>query len=97
MRLRQPEKDKMQKLNRDLMNQIPTRVAATSTMAVIDRLQDMPVEVQLIALTAAYKLMVERFGIDGHDVFAVADNIMHHADGRRVEFVAIADYLRNEL
>ena len=87
----------MPALNRDLMNQIGVKTAATSTMAVIDRLQDMPAHVQLVALTAAYKLMTERFNISPHDVFAVADNVMHHADGRRVEFAAIADYLREEL
>lgn len=85
------------KLNRDLMNMLPTKITANATMAVIDRLQDFPAELQIVALTAAYKLMVERFGVSPHDVFTVADNIMNHADGRRTEFLAIADYLENEL
>lgn len=87
----------MADLNRDLMNNVPVKTAATSTMAVINALQDMHPHVQMIALTAAYKLMVERFNISPHDVFTVADNVMNHADGRRDEFAAVADYLKGEL
>jgi glucose-6-phosphate isomerase len=87
----------MQTLNRDLLNTIPTREAAVASMTVIDALQDYPAEHQLVALTAAYKLMTERFNISPQDVFTVADNVMHHADGRRAEFAAIADYLAGEL
>lgn len=85
------------KLNRDLLNSVPVREAAVTTMAIIDAIQDSPAEHQLIAITAAYKLMTERFNISPHDTMAVADNVMHHADGRRVEFLAVADYLEGEI
>lgn len=87
----------MADLNRDLLNTVPTREAAVASMTVIDALQDFPVEHQLVALTATYKLMTERFNINPQDVFTVADNVMHHADGRRTEFKAISDYLEGEL
>lgn len=87
----------MASLNRDLMNSVGVKTAATATMRVIDRLQDLPPHVQLVALTAAYKLMVERFNVSPHDVFTVADNVMNHADGRRDEFKAVADYMEGEL
>lgn len=87
----------MAKLNRDLMNTMPVKAAALASMTVIDALQDYTPEMQLVALTATYKLMTERYDVSPHDVFTVADNVMHHADGRRVEFKAIADYLEGEL
>jgi hypothetical protein len=83
-------------LNRDDMNSVGVRDAATSTMAIIDRIQDMPAPVQIVAITAAFKLLVERYNIPPQDVFTVADNVMNHADGRRVEFDAVRMYLENE-
>lgn len=85
------------RFNRDRMNMIPTREAATATMRIIDGAQDLPPEHQLVAITATFKLMIERFGVTPSDAFTVADNIMHHAQGRRVEFDAVALYLENEL
>lgn len=84
-------------LNRDEMNSVGVRDAATSTMAIIDRIQDMPAHVQVVAMTAAFKLLVERYNISPQDVFTVADNVMNHADGRRVEFDAIRMYMENEI
>ena len=87
----------MAKLNSDLMNSIPVGVAANDAMALVDRMQDMTPERQMIALTTVYRLMTERFGVSPHDVHTISDNIMHHADGRRIEFKAVADYMAGEL
>lgn len=84
-------------LNRDLMSMAGVRESATSTMRVIDCVQDLPPHLQVIAIAATFKLMIERFGIEGQDAFTITDNIMNHADGRRVEFDAVRDYLANEV
>jgi hypothetical protein len=84
-------------LNRDDMNCVGVREAATSTMAIIDRIQDMPSHVQVVAITAAFKLLMERYDMPPQDAFTVADNVMNHADGRRVEFAAVRAYMENEL
>lgn len=84
-------------LNKDLMNLAGVRESATSTMRVIDALQDLPPHLQLIAIVATFKLMIERFNVDAQDAFTVTDNIMNHADGRRVEFDAVRAYLANEV
>lgn len=84
-------------LNKDLMNQASVKESAGSTMRVIDALQDLPPHMQIIALVATFKLMIERYGVNAQDAFTVADNIMNHAQGRRVEFDAVRDYLANEV
>lgn len=84
-------------LNRDLMNMVPVKEAAVSTMRVIDTLQDLPPHLQVVAIVATFKLVTERFGIEPQDAFTVTDNIMNHAQGRRVEFDAVRMYLENEV
>ena len=87
----------MAKLNRDLLNSVPVETAANATVAVIDRLQDFSPELQMLALTTSYKLMLERFNFPPQDILTVADNVMNHADGRRVEFEAVQSYMEGEL
>ena len=87
----------MNKINRDLMNTAPVKQSATGTMMVIDAVQDLPAHLQLIAITAAFKLMSDRFGMPVQDAFTVADNIMNDAEGKRVEFAAVRMYLENEV
>ena len=77
----------MPQLNRDLMNHLSTQAVARDSIAILDRLQDMPSE----------RLMTERFDISPHDLHTIADNIMNHAQGRRVEFEAVAAYMEGEL
>ncbi|MEL6509022.1 MAG: hypothetical protein AAFQ32_04470 [Pseudomonadota bacterium] len=84
-------------VDRDRLNHLSIKDAATATMGIIDRAQDYSPERQLIAITASFKLLTARLGIDPADAFTVADNIMNHADGRRVEFDAVAAYMEGEL
>lgn len=87
----------MASLNRDLMNHLSTQAVARDSIAILDRLQDMPSERQIVALASVYRLMTERFDISPHDLHTIADNIMNHAQGRRVEFEAVAAYMEGEL
>ena len=84
-------------LNRDLMNMADVRASATSSMRVIDAIQDLPPELQVIAIVSTFRLLSEHYKINIADALAVSDNIMNHAQGRRVEFEAIRDYLEGEL
>lgn len=84
-------------LNRDELNSVPVKEAATTTMRVIDAIQTLPPHLQVIAVVASFKLLIERFGVDAQDAFTVADNVMNHAQGRRVEFEAVRQYLANEV
>lgn len=85
------------RFDRDLLNMLPVQLAATTTMSVIDHLQDFTPEAQIAAVTASFKLLTERFGVDPQDAFSVTDNIMNHAEGTRVEFNAVRAYLANEV
>jgi len=85
------------KFNRDLMNMASVKEAATSTMRVIDAAQDLPPHLQLIGITATFKMMLERFGVDPQDAFTAVDNIMNNAEGKRAEFRAVRMYLATEL
>ena len=85
------------KLDRDLMNMAPVGASANVTMGVIDHVQSLPPHLQVIAITAAFKLLIERFELPAQDAFALVDNIMNHAEGRRVEFDAVRMYLAHEV
>lgn len=87
----------MSAFNRDLMNMAGVKESATATMRVIDAAQDLPPHLQLIAITATFQLMIDRFGVPAQDAFTVADNIMHSAQGKRPEFAAVRMYLENEV
>lgn len=87
----------MSRFNKDLMNMAPVKESATSTMRVIDAAQDLPPHLQLIAIVATFKLMIERFDVDPQDAFTVVDNIMNTAQGSRSEFDAVRMYLENEV
>lgn len=87
----------MTRFNRDLMTNAPVKASATSTMRVLDAVQDLPPHLQLIAITATFKLMIDRFGVSGQDAFTITDNIMTAAEGRRAEFDAVRAYMEGEL
>ncbi|MCG7628368.1 hypothetical protein MHM88_11170 [Epibacterium sp. MM17-32] len=85
------------RFNRDLMGMAPATESATSTMRVIDAVQDLPPHLQLIAITATFKLMIERFGVPAQDAFTITDNLMNDQAGKRPEFAAVRMYMENEV
>lgn len=66
-------------------------------MGLVDRLQEYPPHLQVVALAAAFKLYMERYKITPFEAFTVADNIMVHATGKRVEFDAVRMYMEHEV
>lgn len=85
------------RFDRDLMVNAGVRDVARATMALIDVNQKLPPHVQLLAQAANFLLLAEHYDIPVQDVFAIITNIMNHAEGRRPEFLAVADYMENEL
>lgn len=84
--------------NPDVHASIPPVAAASSAMVVIDALQrGYHPEVQAHGIAAAFILLAERFGVDPADLFAKTTNLMNHAEGRRPEFAAVAQYMEKEL
>lgn len=84
-------------LNRDALNAVDVGEVANATMAVIDRIQNMSAETAVAAMAATFLLMCERYDLTPQDAFAVVDNVMNYAEGRRPEFKAVAQYLDEEL
>lgn len=84
-------------MNLDKLTNIPTRQAANATMSIIDCVQRLQPEERPVALAASFLLLAERLDVPAQDLFTYSTNIMNHADGRRPEFKAVADYLENEL
>jgi len=82
---------------RDLLANIDLTDATSSTMHVINALQQLQPHEQVLAVTATFKLLIERYCIRPQDAFTIADNVMNHAEGRRTEFKAVELYMENEL
>lgn len=84
-------------LNRDLFMNADLNNVSTSTMKLVDAIQDRPNHEQLAAFGAAFLLMVEQSGMPLADVMGAVKNMMHHAEGKRPEFQAAAAYMQHEL
>lgn len=84
-------------MNRDLMNLIPSRRAATRAFQVIDILQAWRPHEQVVALAATFLLICERLDVNPRDGLAVAERIITHTEGKLPEFAAIRDYLKDAI
>lgn len=83
--------------NRDRLTNIDPTAAANAVMRVVDVMQDQPPEAQVAGMVAAAMLVAETHGIKATEAFAIVNNVMHHADGRRPEFAAARQYMEEEL
>jgi len=87
------------KIDRDKMNNANVREVSTSCFAFVDtasRLNMKPAVVPM-ALAATFLLLAERMKVPAQDLFTATKNLMNHADGRRPEFAAAAEYMEKEL
>lgn len=88
----------MSKINRDLISNADPRKVANASMWLIDNTQGMQsLELTLASLACTFQLLAERVEMEPADLFTLTCNLMNHADGRRPEFAAIRDYLREDL
>lgn len=84
-------------MTRDNLSNIKVRKAANAAMLVIDTMQKLPQEEQIAGLSAAFLLLADRVKMSPQDMFSFTTSIMNHADGRRPEFAAVAQYMDMEL
>lgn len=82
---------------RDRMMSARVRPSANAAMQVIDSLQPYTPEEQLMGLTAAFMLLAKAAGMRPNDMFTFADNLMHDANTKRPEFLAVEQTIREEL
>ena len=84
-------------MNQDKLSNMKVRKAANAAMVVIDALQKLPAEEQIAGLSAAFLLLADRVNMTPQDMFSFTTSIMNHAEGRRPEFAAVAQYMDMEL
>lgn len=84
-------------MNRDKLSNLKVRKAANAAMLVIDTMQQLPPEEQIAGLAAAFLLLADRVKMSPQEMFSFTTSIMNHADGRRPEFAAVAQYMDMEL
>lgn len=84
-------------MNKDLLNLIPSRLAAQRTFDVIDRVQEWPPHEQVVALAATFLLLCETQRVNPRDALQTAERIINHAEGKLPEFAAVRQYLKDEV
>lgn len=84
-------------MNLDRFNNMNVRKAAQASMHIINAIQQMPPEEQVAGMASTFLLLADHNRMTPQEMFAVVANIMNHADGRRPEFAAVAQYMENEL
>lgn len=83
---------------RDALGNTRLSEAANVAMAVANAVQSIPSKGARIAGTAAaFLILLEESGMPAPDVLGMARNIINHAEGRRPEFAAVTDYIREEV
>lgn len=86
----------MNEFSVDRLQNVNAGDVAKACMGVVDSLQHQRKETQLAGLAVTFSLACERFGVEPRQALHIAENIMHDRIGRRAEFRACADYMRNE-
>lgn len=83
---------------RDQIGNVSLTDAAHAAMSVADAVQNCPSKgARLMGIMAAALITIEASNLNLHDVLAMTRNAINHADGRRPEFAAVGDYIRNEV
>ena len=85
------------KLDRLAITNMPVRQASVASMKIIDAIQSLRPHEQVAGMAATFLLLAEHLGMTPQDIFAITTNIMNHAEGRRPEFAAVAQYMAEEL
>lgn len=83
---------------RDLLGNADLRKTANLTMAIADRIQHEPSPgVRLAAVLSAASLSLDCTNLPFPDAFGMSRNLMHNAEGKRAEFLAVQDYFEKEV
>ena len=81
----------------DRVNNAASTLVADTAMRALNAIQNARPEHQILGAAALFTLLIERFGFTPQEIMTRAKNVMNYAEGKRPEFVAIADYMRYEL
>ena len=87
----------MARFNRDLFNNANLHQVCLGSMAIIDRIQSEPPHVQMASMAATFLMLCDHWKVKPQEAFTAVTNMMNHAEGRRVEFDAVASYIAEEL
>ena len=86
---------------RDQLGNADLERTSRAAFAIIDSIQNQPGGIlpgeAVGAITAAFVLTMEACRLPAHDAIGMARNIMADANGRRPEFKAITDYIKEEV
>lgn len=85
------------KFNPDVMNMASPSTVAMSAMNVLDRLQDFKPEIQVMGAAVVFLELCEYLGVPAQEAFVATKNLINGDNGRRVEFLAVRDYMEGEL
>ena len=72
------------------------RETANMAIDMLDKIQDEPKEIQSAGLIVLFKIMVDLYDLNVSEVIGIAGNIMSNIDGKRPEFKAVEEFMRNE-
>lgn len=84
-------------MNKDLMNLIPSRLAADRSFSVLDHIQQWKPHEQVVALAATFLLLCEAQNLNPREALQTAERIITHAEGKLPEFTAIRQTLKEEI
>lgn len=85
-------------MNRDAFNNANPHRVSLAAMSVIDAAQrGFVAHEQAHGIACAFLLLAEHLRIPAQDLFTATKNLMNDTTGKRPEFRAITDYLRNEV
>ena len=87
----------MSQFNRDGFINANLREVSRASFAVIDALQAYSPGAKVAAMSAVFKLYADSIGLSVPEAMEIVNNIMHHGEGKRPEFRAIAAYLQHEM
>lgn len=82
--------------NTDVMNMAAPRDVARASMQTLNGLQDHRPEIALMGAAAVFLQLAEHIGIPAQEAFTATKNLINGDDGKRVEFLAIDDYMKGE-
>jgi len=87
-------------IQRDALNSASKNEVAKTTVSVFNAIQHKRPEHQLIALAAAYTLMLEAARYDAETPLVIAGNLMkdsRHSSGRSHQFDAMKHHIESEI
>lgn len=85
-------------IDRDTLNHVNPTDVGHATMALADRLQDIPREVGLVGIAALFLFVCEHLRAQPQDVFTVTKNMLAESlDGVNPELTAARLYVENEI